>query len=306
MNYTYTSARVSALENMLLAPDAIDMLLSCNSAEECIRRLNADGFEGNSVDEILRFANKRIADISSQLIENPNGIAVLYYEKTFHNLKAAVKRVCSDSSAPMYVDGALAEGGEIEKILRDGAYEDLPDLIKSAAAEAHKTLLRTGDGRLSDIIVDRACLEAFVEFAKTCEYEILRKYALETVAVANIKTVFRAKGETDILQKALCECPFFSKDALIKASEDEKSLTDYLSASGFSDIDVSNLNAWGERRIKSVLHSEKYNIFTPGPAVNFIVALQNEANLLRLILVCKANGVDGETVKRKAVAFRDV
>lgn len=303
MNYAYTSARVSALENKLLGPDIIEQLIACSGTEECIRILNSCGMAGDSAEEILSGAAEAKADITAQLIDDVKDIEVIFYEKTFHNLKAAVKRLYTHRKAEdVYFREALADGEFIEKCISDGRFDMLPEYMSKAAEEAYKTLLRTGDGQLSDIIADRACLEAMLAFAKGAKHEILKKYVYETVAAADIKTAMRLGGtDRERALAAMAECPYFSPEALIRAAEDRKSLEEFLKGSGFADIDIDNIDRWSGERIAEILKQEKYNIFTPAPAINFILALDRQLNLLRLILVCKAGGIDESFIRRKVV-----
>lgn len=303
MNYAYTSARVSALENRLLGEDTVEQLISCPGLEECMRILNSCGIAGDSAEEILLNAAKDKADITNQLIDDVKDIEVIFYEKTFHNLKAAIKKLYTRSNVEnIYFSESLVDGEVIEKCIADGRFDMLPDNMSKAAEEAYKTLLRTGDGQLSDMIVDKACLDAMLEFAKGVKHEILRKYVYETVAVADIKTAMRLGVEDrDRALSAMAECPYFSIETLLREAEDRKSLEGFLKGSGFLDIDLDNIDRWSRERIARILKSEKYNIFTPAPAINFILALERQLNLIRLILVCKAGGIDESFIRNKAV-----
>lgn len=303
MNYAYTSARVRALENRLLGADTVEQLISCSELKECIRILNSCGIVGDSAEEILANAAKDKADITNQLIDDVKDIEVIFYEKTFHNLKAAIKKLYTQSDVhSIYFSESLLDGEFIEKCIVDGRFDMLPQNMSRAAEEAYKTLLRTGDGQLSDIIIDKACLDAMLAFAKDVKHEILKKYVYETVAVADIKTAMRlGREDRERALSAMAECPYFRTEALLRAAEGRKSLEEFLKGSGFADIDLDNIDRWSRERITRILKSEKYNIFTPAPAINFILALESQLNLIRLILVCKAGGIDESFIRSKAV-----
>ena len=56
-----------------------------------------------------------------------------------------------------------------------------------AAREGYETLLHTGDGQLSDAIVDRHFLEAFYHQCKNSPDEVLRQYGTAFVVFANLR-----------------------------------------------------------------------------------------------------------------------
>ena len=308
MDYTYTSARVSALEGGLMSRQNAEALTMCKSAADCVKMLNSFGYKGETADEIILNAKQKKQKIISELIENPEEIEVLFYEKTFHNLKAAVKKLYAPHTiGKLYVDEALVSGEEFEDKIKAGEFDSLPAYCRSAAREAYKAIIRTGDGRLSDIIVDRACLDAAIKFGEKTKHEILKKYAREFVTVSNIKIALRFMGDdTELLNTALAEGANIPKAALIKACSDKKTLNEFLSDCGYADTDLDNIDVWAKQKIIMTIKPEKYNIFSPAPTINYIVNLENEISLLRLILVCKANGVDNEFIKRRVVMSYDM
>ena len=308
MDYTYTSARVSALEGGLMSRQNAEALAASKSAADCVKMLNSFGYKGENGEEIILNAKQKKQKIISELIENPEEIEVLFYEKTFHNLKAAVKKLYAPhTGGKLFVDEALVSGEEFEEKIKSGKYELLPDYCCNAAKEAYKAIIRTGDGRLSDIIIDRACLDAVIAFGKNTKHEILKKYAREFVTVSNIKIALRSMGgDAELLDTALAEGANIPKAALIKACSDKKTLNEFLSGCGYADADLDNIDLWAEQKIIMTIKPEKYNIFSPAPTINYIVNLENEISLLHLILVCKANGVDNEFIKRRVVMSYDV
>ena len=302
MNYVYTSSRVSVLWNRLLTADTVEQLISARDAEECYRILNSAGISGGSSTEILERLSKDTESLMEELFDDLSEIEVLFYGKNFHNLKAAVKRIYSKSSAQAMYVSAPVSGEEIETAIREGGYDSLPSYMKDAAKEAYEAIMRTGDGQTSDLLADKATLAAMMDFAAHTKHEILKKYVYETVAAADIKIAHRlGKTDAERAKDAMVDCPYFTAKELASAAEDEKSLEEFLKTSGFTDIDMKNIDRWSGERIARMLDSEKYAIFTPSPAIHFILAMERQTALIRLILVCKESGVDEEFIVRKAV-----
>lgn len=297
MNYAYTSSRVRALENNLPSPETIRQLTECDGLAECISILNSAGFEGSGTDEIISLMKQKKDRLINELLEDRQEIEVIFYPKTFHNLKAAVKMIYSKGGVNMFYDDALISGEEIMQVLKDGSNSSLPPYMSAAAMEAYGTLMHTGDGRLSDMIIDKACLEAMAEFAKKTPYDILKLYVDETIAAADIKLLLRAGQNSDLLKFAV-SCKYFSAESLIAAGEEGRA-EEFIEDSGFGGVNLSNADMFFEGRIAHVLAGEKYNIFTPAPAINFILEYDRLVGTIRYILICKANGISKEAIAER-------
>ena len=292
MDNAYVSARVRALENNLLGKELLDSLKGASNLTECIRLLNNAGIPGEGVEDILDYLSEQKKELTLELIDNPDDIEILFYKETFHNLKAAIKQLyVKGENQKVFYDDALVDGEHIMRCILHNKYESLPEYMQKPAIDAYKEILHTGNGQNSDIIVDKACLEAMMTFAQNTKYEVLKKYAYETVAASDIKLVLR--GNRDVIDMAFVDCPYFTKEAMIGFAGDKHALEEFLKGIGFADINISNIDSWIEKRILEMCNTEKYNIFSPGPAICFILSLEHQLNLIRLILICKANGLKG-------------
>ncbi len=86
---------------------------------------------------------------------------VLSYPKFYHNLKAAVKEVCTrhEESGLCSMTTVRSRAKRCTGSLRTG-FLRLPGNMGRTAQEALDLLLHTGDGQLCDIMIDRAALDA--------------------------------------------------------------------------------------------------------------------------------------------------
>lgn len=301
MNYAYTSARVRALENSLPSPETVRQLAEAGDVKECIGILNGSGFEGADVDEIISRMKERKEKLINELIDDISEIEVIFYQKSFHNLKAAIKKLYSKRKTDMFYDDAPVSGEEIMEALQNGNESSLPEYMSAAAAEGYRALMRTGDGRLSDMIVDKACLEAMAAFAEKTRYEILKRYVNETIAASDIRLLLRAGNDRGLMDHAV-SCAYFGKNAVIKAAE-EGNVEEFLKSSGFEGVTAATIDAYSEKRITQMLAGEKYNIFSPAPAINFILEFDRAAGMIRYILICKANGIDREKILERVRSY---
>ena len=137
--------------------------------------------------------------------------AVLSYPKLFHNLKAAIKEVCTEEkNRHIFYDDVAIPGDAMLEIVREKAFTRLPDYMQHVAADAYETLLHTRDGQLCDVMIDRATLDAvYWRQVKTSKAQIIRDYAESTVAVADIKIAVRSQKTAksiDFMKRAMAEC----------------------------------------------------------------------------------------------------
>lgn len=322
-DYTYAVARIRALENSLFTDSTIDQLIACKSESECIHFLEERGWgdtdsAGNGA-AILAREEEKIWEVVKDLHIDMKVFSVLSLPNEFHNLKAAVKAVYEEASdsrdngnekrPDIYYEGLQLSGEEIEEIIRERDFDRLPDNMKSAAEEAYETLMHTGDGQACDVIIDRACLEAVLEAGHEAGrqgYGVIRDYAETIVSVADIRIAVRAArtGKAqDFLMKALVDTDSLSAEHLAKSSaQGEDAVKEYLLTTDYRDAvesiskSPSAFEKWCDNKIIESLKPQKYEAFTIGPVVAYVIARQNEIKTVRLVLTGKANGLPDENI----------
>ena len=303
MNYPYVSSRVRALENSLLGTDTLRSLASSSNVGECIGILNSTGFEGENAQEVISKMKSRKAELINELIDDKSELEVLFYPQTFHNIKAAAKKLYTKNNvSDMFYEDALISGEVLMRAMESKEYESLPEYIREGTQKTYSVLLRTGDSQLCDMTADKACLEAMKAFGEKTKYDILKKYVNEMIAAADIKTVLRVGKDIERIEEYIVPCLYFSSEAIIKAAKADE-FDAFLSSTGIIGINADNADDICERRIAYILGTQKYNICTPAPAINFIFEYERMIKLIRYILVCKANGVSDEKIKERVNAY---
>lgn len=319
--YTYAVARIRALENSLFTDSTIDQLVSCKDMAGCIHFLEEKGWgdteaSGNG-EAILACEEKKIWDVVKDLHIDMKLFGVLSLPKEFHNLKAAIKKVYEESSesgagysqADIYYEGMAVSGEELEEIIRERDFDRLPDSMKSAAEEAYDILFHSGDGQACDIVIDKASLMAVLEAGREAGrsgYGVIRDYAETIVSVADIRIAVRAArtGKSlDFLTKSLVDTESLSAEHLAKsAAQGEDSVREYLATTDYRDAveylakSPSAFEKWCDDKITESLTPQKYEAFTIGPVIAYVIARQNEIKTVRLVLTGKANGLSDESI----------
>lgn len=314
LEYTYAVARIRALENSLLTQAAVDQLMACQNEQQCLQFLSekgwGEGMDLQDVEGMLQREEEKAWEVIADVAPDRSVFDVLSYPKLFHNLKAAVKAACTDAGQiNVFYSNCRIPGEEMLKIVENKEFYRLPDNMARAAAEAYDTLLHTGDGQLCDIIVDRAALDAIYEAGRSAGDEIIRNYAESTVAIADIKIAVRCQKtgkSTDFMRRAMAPCDTLSVDLLIRAAaQGTDAIRDYLLGTAYAGgaealaESASAFERWCDNRMMETMKPQKYNSFSAGPLVAYVLARENEIKTVRIILTGKQNDFPEEAIRER-------
>ena len=314
-DYAYAVARVHSKEMTLFNSQMLEQLLQCKSFEECMRLLIdkgwGDGSAAITADEMLRIEREKTWALISELAEDMSVFDVFLYGNDFHNLKAAIKVVCTgrDSTDGLFIDGGAVESGRILKAVREHDFSLLPEIMRAPAEESYTALQQTGDGQLCDIILDRAALCAILEAGKKSKSELMQKYSELTAAAADIKIAVRSMktGKSyDFMMKALAPCESLDIDSLARASvKGMDAICEYLKNTAYSSavdallLSPSAFERWCDNLIMENIKAQKYNSFTVSPLAAYILARESEIKSVRIILSGKQNSLSDDSVRER-------
>ncbi len=312
--YTYAVARIRALEVSLFSNAVIEQLIACQSYEQCIQFLAERGWGDNDTsadaERMLKREEEKIWQVMKELSIDMKKFDVLSYPKLFHNLKAAIKEVCTeDTGRDIYYEDAAVPGKEMLEIIREKDFGRLPGIMSSVAAEAYDTLLHTHDGQLCDIMIDRAALDAIYKAGMEAEDKIIRDYAESAVAVADIKIAVRSQKTAktiEFMKRAMAECKSISVDQLSRAAlNGPEAIRDYLAGTEYAGgaealaESPSAFERWCDNRIIQTISPQKYESFTIGPVVAYVLARQNEIKTVRIILSGKRSELPDDSIRER-------
>lgn len=312
--YTYAVARIRALEVALFSSSTTDQLIACQNYEQCLQFLTEKGWGDSdtpmNAEAILAREQKKTWETMREMNLDMTVFDVLTYPNLFHNLKAAIKEVCtSESNANIFFDNCAISGEQMIDIVREKDFYKLPENMASVAQEAYETLLHTRDGQTCDVIVDRGTLDAIYAAGQESKDDIIRDYAESTVAVANIKIAVRSQKTAksqDFMKRAMAECESLNIEILTKAAlSGMDAIQEYLSqtayAAGASALgeSMSAFERWCDNRIIETIQPQKYDSFSVGPLVAYILARENEIKTVRIILSGKLNGLPDDSIRER-------
>ena len=235
---------------------------------------------------------------------------VLTYPKLFHNLKAAIKEVCTEEkNRHIFYEDVPIPGSAMMEIIKEKDFGRLPSNMQHAAEEAYESLLHTRDGQLCDVIIDKAALEAIYAAGKEAKADIIRDYAESTVGVADIKIAVRSQKTAksiDFMKRAMAECDSINVDQLSKAAlAGMDTIREYLLGTAYAQgaealaDSPSAFERWCDNRIIQTISPQKYNAFTIGPVIAYVIARQNEIKTVRIILSGKLNDLPDDSIRER-------
>ena len=209
----------------------------------------------------------------------------------------------------IYYDDTAISPDEMLEIVRSKDFSRLPKYMAGAAKEAYETLLHTRDGQLCDVIVDKAALEAIYAAGKEAKDSIIKDYAESTVAIADIKIAVRSQKTAknlDFMKRAMAECESLSVAQLSKAAVSGiDAIVEYLSGTAYAEggkaiaESMSAFERWCDNRMMQTMQPQKYQSFSVGPLVAYVLARENEIKTVRIILSGKRSGLSDDSIRER-------
>jgi len=201
MDYLYAVARVRALENKLIGTDGYRRMAEARTEEEALKVLLEAGYgEFTSFENaIAGLPAKREENfaLARKLAPDQNLVDLFLIRYDYHNLKAVIKGEAAGTEyrstlsyagklpADKLADWAKAPANKPEVAMTP--------LMMNAALEAREVLARTGDPRLSDTVLDRACFKEMLAMAEALGSEFAVNYVKLQIDGINLKTAVRMK-----------------------------------------------------------------------------------------------------------------
>jgi V/A-type H+-transporting ATPase subunit C len=313
-SYTYAVARIRAKELSLFSASTLEQLIACQDYASCISFLQDKGWGDNDsaqdAEAILNCERDKTWKLIRELVDDMSIFDVMTYPNLFHNLKAAIKQVGTgkENSRIFYQDTAVS-GEEMVRIVSEKDWYALPKNMQAAAEEATEAFLHTKDGQMCDIIVDKAALDAVYEAGKAARDDILRQYAETTVAVADIKIAVRSQKTAkslEFMRRALAPCDSLNAERLAQAAVSGMEAiisflegTDYAGGAEALKESASAFERWCDNRMMETIRPQKYNAFSIGPIVAYVLARENEIKTVRIILSGKLNGLSDASIRER-------
>ena len=312
--YTYAVARIRYRESRLLTDSDLSNLMASKDAATVVRLLKEKGWGDSSSDEsienLLKAEEVKLWSFIDEIVPDRSVFDFMLVPGDFHNLKVAVKAITRDIAPDdMFVPDCTFDSGKLYDALKRRDYDSLPEFLAPTAKEAMTTLLETSDGQLCDIIIDKACLVYVYNTGKDNENELVKLYCELYVACADIKIAVRSAkvGKSpEFIRRSLAECATLDVRRLAAAASMGYSdiiaylnETEYKSAVDAISESMSAFEQWCDDFLTEAMKPQKWEPFSLGPIVAYIIARQNEIKAVQMILSAKVNDLSEDMIKER-------
>ena len=314
-DYIYAVAYIRAKEKTLLTDSDIQTMAGMSGEKEVLGYLVEKGWgESNSaepeMETVLAEEQEKQMKLLTTLGVDKEIIDVLFIEETYHNIKTAIKQVCTGNvDDQAYYESEDFSANELRRIMRERDFDKLPEGLAKTAKDGMELMLSSRDGQRLDVFVDRACLDAVEKAAATTKDKFLAEYGENKVVIADIKIAVRAADTNKsyaFCEEALAPNRTIDVKALaMAASKGRETVLEYLEKTSMRAAaealreSFSAFEKWCDDYIMSTLMNQKTNIESSGPIVAFYLAKQNEIRTARIIMTAKANGFGEEDIQKR-------
>lgn len=317
-DFTYAVARIRYRENKLLGDADLNALLSAKDADSVIRLLRdkgwGDGVADGDVDGLLKHESEKVWEFIDEIVPDRSSFDFLLVPNDFHNLKVSIKAITRDLKPDdMFIRTATVEPELVYDSVSKREYDSLPEFLIEPAQEAMSVLLQTSDGQLCDIIIDRACMAYVAKLGKQNKEEIIRLYCERFVAAADIKIAVRSahtKKRMDFILRSMAPCDTLDVERLAQAaSMSFEDILKYLETTPYSDAipaintSMSAFEKWCDDSVTEAMKPQKWEPFTIGPVVAYLIARENEIKAVRMILSAKISHLPDDVIKERLRAM---
>jgi V/A-type H+-transporting ATPase subunit C len=326
--YLYAASRIKVLETRLLGRNTFERMLEAPKAEDTLKILseteygahfgdveNVYDFE-KAVNSELKKAYKVVADSTRE----PLFSMLFTLKHDFHNLKVLLKGEYLDEGAEgITVDMGSFPLERMARAVREKTYDDMPKVLKEAAEAAVMEFELHRNPQQIDLILDRCLYDELYNIAVRLGYEFVVLYISTQIDLLNINAFLRAKRagfdirflETALLNHGTLDKSVFTENYY----EPLNAFAEKLVMGRYGNIAKDGILTMAETKSSTRLEKllddyllglaqkGKSTAFGVEPVIGYLAAKENEAKIIRTIMVGKINEIPVETIRER---LRDV
>ena len=315
--YAYAVSGAHVYEKAFFTKSDMDKLLTAPSYEAVVAMLADRGWPmPDDTRDSGKILDREMARAWSWIMESvpdPKIFRALILKNDYHNLKAGIKCLLSDFDVDLHFIIPCNIAPELMKeAIETHDFGKLPEPFSSLGQSVYDLLVRTGDGQLADVEIDRKCLDEIAKASSESGCALLKEEMEIYTATANIKTAFRAikTGKNkDFLDRALSStCTTISKDKILSCAESENRMEDFLSylattpysaGTKYLSSSPSDFEKWVDDKMISLLHPTRHSPLGPEPMIGFYLGKEAEVRNVRIIMGAKQNDLPLDVVAKR-------
>lgn len=306
---TYGVTRIRCHEKGLLSPASLQRMLD-GSAEEAVRHLVDLGYggltEATAADAERMVANSLSAAYAlvKEVSFNPAVTDVFLLKADVHNLKLLLKlHLTASTEVPALLQGGVYEPEALKRMVAAAEYKDLPPQFQTALA----ALARDFQNGVDPARISTALDGAYVQYAYDSKNPLVTAYFKALADFNNVLSMLRLRqmgGSAQRLASMLLpagdvphaalisglEAPLEALPRLLALGPVRPALLKGLEAVQNGD-GLSALERERDNYLMAQFSRARYDNKSIAPLVAYLLAREQEALCVRLILTAKRNGL---------------
>jgi len=312
--YPFAVASIRSMENRLLTMQKLMQMADAKDAAEAIRILYETDYGKTEIEDIHDFEKMIQNHLEEEyqavgkLIASETFMDIFKFKNDYHNVKVLIKEEISKVNGKKY----LTKGGTIpldvlQKNFRDRNFMELPNIKPEAVQEATEMYAKTKNASYIDMILDKACFQVMSDAADKLGNDYVSRYVRKLADVTNLKTllrVWRLERSEEELEESIVPGGELPRDLLIRAFKNDViqvmketsygPLCETYMPQGFTVFEKAC-----DDYLMGYIKDAKYKTLTPEPVAAYILAKETEAKCVRIIMTCKLQDIDPETIKER-------
>lgn len=313
--YAYSVSGAHVYEKYFLRKTDLDKLLTAPSYEAVLAVLADKGWtmpeDTRDSGKILKLEMSRAWEWIRSAAPDPSLFDCLILRNDYHNLKAGIKSLLSDFDVDLhFTSPCTLDRTMLKEAIENNDFASLPAPYAKLGTDVYDSLVRTQDGQLADVMIDRMCLDAIMDLANKTRVPLLIEEMEIYTATTNIKTAFRAMKtgkDRTFLERALTDkCKTVSKEKLLSLVDEKiEDLLTYLSTTPYSagtkylSSSPSEFEKWVDDYMVSLLLPTRHSPLGPEPLIGFYLGKEAEVKNVRIILAAKQNNLPLDMVAKR-------
>lgn len=308
INYAFSVSAVRVRENGLLTRNQIETLVTAPDEASVLRLLEDYGYSGVTDDPEGAISEKlgEITEFIGKVCPNKELLSFLFVNNDFHNLKAAMK--CSVSGIEpdgYFLPPSSVSLDRVKHIVTEKRFDLLPGEF-AKAKDAWEALVKTMNGQMCEVILDRGAVEASVAVAEASEDEFCFGLANLRAKMTAFLIAYRcavAGKNKDFIEAALPMVDGIDRKALITAvlaGCDE--VVSFITKSGISSevSSVRDLVSLMETMEDEYMARAAFVSMGSAPIISYYLKAEREISRIRVILSCKRCGFSDDVIRERA------
>lgn len=326
--YLYSVTRIRALETKLLDKTKIERMIEARNADEIVKILYETEYassisEMKCIEDYEAVLSKELSntyELLSEISPVPELTNLFLLRYDIHNLKTLLKSsyLGEDSDELLSSIGTIPLQ-RLKTMVKEKDFRDLDPILKECVEEIVGEFTLNPDPQMIDVTLDKCLFKLMYKSAKDNKSSFLMDYISTQIDLINIRSLVRVKAMgygRDFLKKVILlngklDYAFYndifdeSLETLIEklAFKDYGKVVEEGIASYIKTKSLTKFEKLSDDFIFELAKKGKYVAFGIEPLVGYLMAKENEAKIIRMIMVGKINGIPNELIRER---LRDV